>query len=212
MTNRSEKRVVAIPLTRVQFLADVIFATSMTIMVLNFDLPGDNEIGSESDLLKYFADQRDALLTYVISFLLVFIYWMKHLEHFSHIKETSSGHVWLQAGFLMFLMIIPVGNNLYSTWPENPRAATFYCFVVLMVGLFSFLSWRYATKDHRLVDDDLDEELIKDLKRETLVEPAAALIAILAIWFVNPDLVEPIFLLLPILYAFRAKFRRKKSA
>ncbi|MFC2086048.1 TMEM175 family protein, partial [Bacteroidota bacterium] len=188
MTRASQKRAVAIPLSRVQFLADMIFATSMTIMVLNFDMPSDQEISTESDLLNFFASQRDALLTYIISFLLVFIYWMKHLEHFSHIKDTSSGHVWLQAGFLMFLMVIPVGNNLYSTWPEHPRAATFYCFIVLMVGVFSFLSWRYATKDHRLVEDDLDEGLINDIKWETLVEPAAALVAIFAIWFVNPDL------------------------
>ena len=53
MTRASNKRAVAIPLTRVQFLADMIFATSMTVMVLNFDMPGDSEINSESDLLGY---------------------------------------------------------------------------------------------------------------------------------------------------------------
>ena len=45
-----------------------------------------------------------------------------------------------------------------------------------------------------------------------LVEPTAALVAIFAIWFINPDLVEPIFLLLPILYAVRTKFRQRKAA
>ena len=97
--NTPAKRAVEIPLKRVQLLADLIFATSMTIMVLNFDMPTDAEIDTEADLLNYFRNQCEALLTYAISFLLVFIYWMKHLEHFSYIKETSSGHVWLQAFF-----------------------------------------------------------------------------------------------------------------
>ena len=52
-----------------------------------------------------------------------------------------------------------------------------------MVGVFSFLSWRYATQNHRLVEPDLDEDLIADIKYESLIEPTAAFIAILAIWF-----------------------------
>jgi uncharacterized membrane protein len=211
MSNSSPKdRRTDLPLERVQLLADIIFASSMTIMVLNFDLPTDTEIQSEAELMAYLAGQGEALLTYAVSFLLVFIYWMKHLEHFSYLKKTSPGHVWLQAFFLMFLMVIPVMNAIYSTFPDEPRAASLYCGTVVMVGLFSFLSWRYATNDHRLVADDLDANLINDVKLETLVEPAAAFLAILAVWFVTPVLVEPIFLALPILYAVRKKFRRRK--
>lgn len=201
-----------IPLGRVRLLADIIFATSMTIMVFNFDLPNDTEISSESDLLAFFRDQREALLTYIVSFLLVFIYWMKHLEHFSYIKKTSSNHVWLQGFFLMFVMTIPVVNTLYSTFPDHPRAASAYCGAVVMVGLFSLWSWRYATKEHRLVDSDLDAGLIDDVGHEALVEPIAALIAIVGIWTISPAVVGPVFLLLPILYAVRKKLRRRRQA
>ena len=207
----ASKRIADIPLARVQLLSDFIFASAMTIMVLNFDMPSDFDISSEDDLLKYFAEQREALLTYAISFLLVFIYWMKHLEHFSYITKTSSGHVWLQAFFLMSLMIVPVTNTVYSTFPDHPRAGTAYCVTVIMVGLFSYLSWRYATKEHRLVDPDMDQALINDLRHETLVEPIAASIAILAIWFVTPALIEPIFLALPVLYAVRKKLRSRRA-
>lgn len=197
-----------LPLHRVQILADLIFASAMTIMVLNFELPDPDTIAAEEKLLDYFRDQRLILMNYMVSFLLIVVYWMKHLEHFSYLQGTTLGHIWLQVFLLMFLMVLPLSNTLYGAFSDRPGVQIAYCANVLMVGLFSHLSWRYATKDHRLVDKDLNPRLIADLRGESMVEPTAALLAIGAV-FVSPFLVDSIFLLVPIIYGLQKKFKKR---
>lgn len=58
-----------IPLVRVQVLADVIFASAMTIMVLGIDLPAATDGGADlADLRAYLVQQYPQLLTYFATF------------------------------------------------------------------------------------------------------------------------------------------------
>lgn len=105
-------------LGRVKVLADIIFASAMTIMVLTIDLPDPDVVRTDQEIGRFVLDQLATFAIYAITFLLVAVYWMKHLEHFSYYRQTAPGFLWLQVFFLMFLAALPfanVMNSLYST-------------------------------------------------------------------------------------------------
>lgn len=193
-----------VPIVRVQILADVIFAASMVFMASAFDLPDTEVVTSPRELTNFLQDQLPVVVIYVISFVLVAVYWMKHLEHFSYLKKTNIGHLWLQILFLAMVVIIPYSNGLSSAIPDSFAFQTFYSINMFLVGLFALLSWMYATKNHRLVEPDLDPATIRHLRNEAMVEPAIALISILAARF-HPVLWEITLLLIPVSFFAQKK-------
>jgi uncharacterized membrane protein len=197
---------VEIPLTRVQILCDVIFASSMTIMVFSFDRPDLDGVTTAEDVTALVIKQLPVLVIYMISFVLIAIYWLKHLEHFSHIESTNTTHLWLQLAFLAAVAVIPFSNSFMGAYPNVYAVQVFYGLNLVLVGLFSFLSWKYATHNHRLVDPDLDDATIKRLGRDSLTEPCVALLA-LAVSAVEPRLWEVMFTLVPLLYVAQNRFR-----
>ena len=138
------------------------------------------------------------------------MYWLKHVEHFSYYRRTDQKHLWLQLVFLMFLVLIPFTNSFSSAFPDNTATQVLYSANMIGVGLASFFAWTYATRNHHLVDDDLDADLIHSLRIQALSEPLVACIAIAAA-FVAPQLWEMTFLLVPLLFALRKKVWRRRS-
>lgn len=201
---------IEIPLKRVQILCDVIFASSMTIMVFSFDQPDIDGITTKEQITEFVLNQVPSLAIYAISFVLIGIYWLKHLEHFSYIRETNATHLGLQLGFLAAVAVIPFSNSFMNAYPNVYAVQVFYGLNLVLVGLFSFLSWKYATRNHRLVDDDLDEATIRRISHGSLTEPIVALIA-LAVAFFEPRLWEVMFTLAPMLYVAQKHWRSRRK-
>ena len=68
---------------RLRFLADIIFATAMTLMILNIEIPGAGEITDTKELATFLFKQLNSMWVFFISFIIIAVYWMKYLEHFS---------------------------------------------------------------------------------------------------------------------------------
>ena len=113
-----------VPITRLQILADVIFAASMVFMASAFELPDTDIVDSPGELTGFLKSQLPVVAIYVISFILVAVYWMKHLEHCSYLQKTNIGHLWLQILFLAMVVIIPYSNALSSAAPDTLASDT----------------------------------------------------------------------------------------
>ena len=191
-------------LHRLQILTDGIFVLAMTLMVLQFDVPELNKQMTNLEIQNFLFAQFPALGIYVISFILIAFYWVAHLEQFQYYKRTDQPHIWLQLLSLMFLVIIPYSNDLSTLYTLNFPVQLFYSLNLFFVGIFSYLSWSYATHNHRLVEPNLDQGFIDSLKKKTLVEPSVSLLAIIPA-LINPSFWELTFLLIPLIYIYLEK-------
>ena len=200
-----------VPITRLQILADVIFALSMVYMASAFDLPDTDIVDSPRKLTSFLKEQLPVVLIYVTSFVLVAVYWMKHLEHFSYLRRTNISHLWLQILFLAMVVIIPYSNGLSSAAPDTFAFQTFYSINMFLVGLFSLLSWIYATRNRRLTEPDLKPSTIRHLRNEAMVEPAIALVSIGVAWL-SPRLWELTLMLIPVAFFAQKKLDERRLA
>lgn len=201
---------------RLRFMADIIFASAMTIMILNIEIPEFGHITDTVQLGSFLLKQLSSMWVFFIAFMVIAVYWMKHLEHFSAIPIVNQGFIWLQLLFLSFIMLIPFWNTYIELFPENVAIRVFLSINMILVGLFSFLSLNYAASPkNRLLHTDVSKKTITEVKKQILTEPIIATIAA-GLAFINVLYWDLAFILVPLAFFARKKlttisyFNRKK--
>ncbi len=190
---------------RLRFMADIIFATAMTIMILNIEIPEFGHITDTKELATFLGKQLSSMWVFFISFVVIAVYWMKHLEHFSATLIVNQTFIWFQLLFLAFIMLIPFWNTYIENFPENIAIRVFLSINMVLIGAFSFLSFNYAANPkHRLLHASVSDKTIRETKRQILTEPAIAILAA-GLVYVNPILWDLSFLLVPLLFMARKK-------
>ncbi len=87
--------------TRLEAFSDAVLAIIITIMVLELPIP------EKHDLASLIHTTGSALLTYLLSFVYVGIYWNNHHHMFHLVRRVSGGVLWANLALLFFLSLFP---------------------------------------------------------------------------------------------------------
>ncbi len=189
-------------LARLQQLSDAVFAITMTLMVLQFSLPNPLQFSGDPDIRQYLIAQLPALSLYLGTFVLLAFYWIVRVEQFEHCQRTDSVHLWLNLIGLMFVIIVPYANGLVALHRTVPSAQILYSGNLALIGLFSWLSWFYASQDDRLTAGNLMPPLGRIIGVESAIEPVGCLLSVgvsciaPTFWSVSFLILLPAYLLL----------------
>jgi uncharacterized membrane protein len=99
--------------TRLEAYSDAVLAIIITIMVLELHVPTGHDLSS---LLN---TAGNSLLTYLLSFVYVGIYWNNHHHMFQLVKGVSGGVLWANLGLLFFLSLFPFA----TAWMDETHFA-----------------------------------------------------------------------------------------
>jgi uncharacterized membrane protein len=106
--------------TRLEAFSDGVIAIIITIMVLELKVPLDSKLES---LLKLFP----IFLSYVLSFILVAIYWVNH-HHMIHLARKVDGPIlWLNLNLLFWLSLTPFTAAYMGQLHAAPMTVAIYC-------------------------------------------------------------------------------------
>ncbi len=186
---------VGMPPGRLLTLADGIFAIAMTLLVLDLRLPDP----SSGDLVTRLALLRDRFATFVISFVVLGVFWFAHHQTFHFVVRVNRTLVWLNVVFFLGVALIPFVASVLGANPTDPIALTLYGSVVGLLTVEGYVVWWYLTGDHGLVVGGLDPALVRKVREWIAVGPSIALVAIV-LAFVNPLISLLIYLALPVLF------------
>jgi uncharacterized membrane protein len=189
-------------------LSDFIFALAMALTFFRFDLPENAEGLTKIEINQFLVGQLKPLGAYLITFVLVAMYWIAHTQQFSYYKRTNEPHLWIYALYLMCLFLVPYSNELALVFSDNPIAKICFAANIALIGFLSFMSWSYATTQHRLVDEKLSVQMIAIMKVRALIEPICALVAI-GIALIAPAWSDLAWLLFPLVQLTLRKFLAK---
>jgi uncharacterized membrane protein len=160
---------------RMEAFFDGVLAIIITIMVLEMKVPHGDSIEALSPLIP-------VMLSYVLSFLYLGIYWNNH-HHMMHASHTATGSMlWANLHLLFWLSLIPfttgwMGENHFATWP-----AAAYGVVLLMAAIaYWILQQRIVASQGK--ESVLRRAIRKDWKGK--LSPVLYLIAII-LAFVSP--------------------------
>jgi TMEM175 potassium channel family protein len=131
----SRPKLAAMKTTRLEAFSDGVLAIIITIMVLELKVPHAVELAALKPVLP-------VLLSYVLSFIYLGIYWNNHHHLFQATEEVSGGILWANLHLLFWLSLFP----FTTAWMgENHLAAiptAIYGFVLLMAAIAYYVLQR----------------------------------------------------------------------
>jgi uncharacterized membrane protein len=170
-------------LDRIVNFSDAIFAIAITILVLDIRLP-DNL--SPTELPVQVLGLGPKYLSYLISFLVLAVYWQAHHRVFKPITGYDGTLVWLNILFLMAVAFLPFPTSLLGEYGREQVSVVIYAANAAVASLLLVtISW-YATSGHRLVDPDtVDDEAERKQRAQGLAVPVVFVLSI-GISFFSP--------------------------
>ncbi len=162
-------------LDRIVFFSDAVFAIAITILVLDIRVPYGL---SPAELPAEVLGLWPKYLSYVISFLVLAIYWQAHHRVFRPIRGYDGTLVWLNFLFLMAVAFLPFLTSPLGEYGREQVSVVIYAANAAVASLLlSAISW-YAGRGHRLVPPDHDDEESKIRRLQGLAVPAVFLASI----------------------------------
>ena len=194
---RRSQAVAGLTTGRITAFSDGVFSIAITLLVLNLRLPS---IGlSLSELSMRLRDQWPSLLSYILSFVIIGIYWVAHHNMFHYIKRSDRAFLWINILLLMCVAFIPFPAGLLGEYPEQRISLIIYASSLILTNLMLSLLWWYATSNYRLVDQDIDPHFVHIVNRRNLTAPVVYLASI-GLSFLSPLASLIVFFLFPLYY------------
>jgi uncharacterized membrane protein len=166
-----------IGLDRLVFFSDAVFAISITLLALEIRLPAIERPVTSAALLKSLLLLWPKYISYVISFLVIGIFWIAHHRKFHFIVHYDNMLLSLNLLLLMAVAFSPFPTSIIGEY-MNQTATIFYALTMMLTSLLTAVIWWYASHNNRLIDASLDP---RQRRRETwrsLLLPVIFLVSI----------------------------------
>ena len=103
-------------------------------------------------------------IAYVLSFLVLGVFWLIHHILFDNIAYYDARLAWLNIVFLLFVALVPFTTSLLGEYLMEKTPAIIYGIQLLVIFLMGFFIWSYAM-GKKLSDAEIDPSVIRGAKR-----------------------------------------------
>jgi TMEM175 potassium channel family protein len=155
-------------LHRLAALCDGVFAIAMTLLVLNLAVPAREAIHSDADLWMALIALGPHLLTYLMSFLTLGIFWVGQQTAYELLAKSDRAYSWINLAFLLMVTLVPFSTALLAAFIRFRLALVIYWLNILMIGLLLLHAWNHARKFH-LRKAEVPEHIHRALWRRIVV-------------------------------------------
>lgn len=138
---------------RLAALSDGVFAFAMTVLALDLHVPAAFTIASESGLQHALIELAPRLLTYLMSFLTLGIFWVGQNTQHDLLKSSDRGYAWIHIAFLMAVTLVPFSTSLLAEFITYRTALFVYWFNIAFLGATLLGGW-YRARAMGLVKPD----------------------------------------------------------
>jgi uncharacterized membrane protein len=156
--------------SRLEAFSDGVIAIIITIMVLELKVPHGDELQALYPLLP-------VLLSYVLSFVYIGIYWNNHHHMLHAIRQVNGRVLWANLHLLFWLSLIPFVTGWMGENHFAPRPVALYGLVLMMAGIAYFILAHALIRLHGR-DSALAIALGSDIKGKASVAIYAVAVAL----------------------------------
>jgi uncharacterized membrane protein len=125
---------------RLEAFSDGVLAIIITIMVLEIKVPHGHDFAALRPLIPI-------LLSYVLSFIYVGIYWNSHHMMLASVSHVSGRVLWANSHLLFWLSLVPFVTGWMGENHFAPATLVLYGVVLLMAGVAYWLLQNIIIKD-----------------------------------------------------------------
>jgi uncharacterized membrane protein len=141
---------------RLEAFSDGVFAIVITLLILDVRFPA-----SGTSTLQGLHDMLPQVLSFVLSFVIVGVYWVSHHNMFHYIRVADRRLLWLNLALLLVVVFVPFPAALLGQRPGDPVAVMLYGANLALVNAVGTLLWIYASSRRELREPQLTDELAR---------------------------------------------------
>lgn len=140
---------------RAKAFADAVVAIAMTLLILPL-MESISVAGSESiSAPEWFAEHDAQLVSFVLSFAIIAMFWITHHRMFAHVQRVSGRLLWLTMAWLLTIVWLPVATAMSSEFdPSELLVRLVYIGSMLVTSLLMLVTRLYLRSHPDLLDAD----------------------------------------------------------
>ncbi|HSD57808.1 MAG TPA: TMEM175 family protein [Methanotrichaceae archaeon] len=204
-----EEKEESLSTSRVEALADGVFAFAMTLMVLTIDdVPTNVPKADENQvIIQHLFQIIPDFGIYVLAFISLGGFWYAHQIQFKSMKRVDPILIWLNILMMMFIALVPFSTGLAGDYENAQISALVMEVNILTLGIIFYAHWSYATTHLQLLHKPLDKKEINLGKDIYLIIILISLVAI-GLSFISPPFSVALYILMPFSLAARHRIKR----
>ena len=140
---------------RLLTLSDGVVAIAITLLVLQLNVPPPPQLAAQADSAAELASKlgqgADQLVSYVISFYVIALFWLVHHRVFRRITGQQEGLAWWNFAFLFTITVMPFTSDLLGKYSANPLAIDIFAVNLLAATLATQLTVVYGRRKNLLI-------------------------------------------------------------
>jgi len=182
-------------LGRLAALSDGIFAVAMTLLVLNIVIPtvgiaahaqepiwAPGALASEATVWKVLVPLGPHLLTYLMSFLTLGIFWAGQQTQLNFFARSDHRLTWIHLVFLLAVVFMPFSTALLAEFITYRLPMLIYWINLFSLGLLLFISLEYASRAGLLATEATKEVRAASRRRIVVYQILYACAALLCVF------------------------------
>jgi len=180
VSEASQPRLRGFEKNRLEALIDGVFAVVLTLLVLDLKLPENVAFASNDDLWQHLLGLERHFVIYVISFVVIAMYWINHQVQFHFVLRTDRALIWINFGYLLLVSFLPFATDLIGDHKDLMLPCEIYGLTLLALSAVSFVHVRYLCRHPELASPELTPQARQAIvRRITLfaVVPLASMAA-----------------------------------
>jgi uncharacterized membrane protein len=210
MTEQSQDGQPLLSKHRIEALVDGIFAVAMTLLVIDLRLPERAHLTSEAVLQHALLDLVPNLMSWLISFFVLAIFWIANHRLYSHVRHPDQGLLWLTILNLAGAALLPFASAVSAQFPSF-TAQLIYSGVMILMGVSTFLIARHIYRHPALCAHPMPEGAYRAVLGRSCGAMTIAALAALASFY-KPGMSNAVFMLMFTLRPIGMRIERRHVA
>jgi uncharacterized membrane protein len=207
-------------LERLILFSDAVFAIAITLLVIEIKIPDIHKDVSDKALLAALGDLAPKFIGFIISFMLIGLYWTVHHRMFGFVTSFDPRLLWMNLFFLFFIALMPFSTGFYGEYSGTELFTkqlkipmTFYVLNFCCVGFMNYLMWvRICNPKYKLADPPINDTVARQAKTRSLVVPLIFLLMIPIAYFVGVMYAVYVPMFIPLAIKFIGSREKKKTS
>jgi uncharacterized membrane protein len=156
-------------LDRIVFFSDAVFAIAITLLVLELKAPTPNAALPAEGLNQGLIDLVPKLISYLVSFFVIGLYWVSHHRLFRFVARFDSRLMWLNLLLLFCVAFLPFPSALVGAFGGQRTAVILFGGTAAVLGFLMFALWRHVISTPALLEDGVDPDAVGRHSTRSLV-------------------------------------------
>ncbi|WP_426323989.1 TMEM175 family protein [Microbacterium sp. E-13] len=144
--------------TRLEAFTDGVFAIAATLLVLDLTQYSLGDVDSDAEMWAAVGGMGELFLNFALSFVLLCLMWMVHVQQFEHVARVDGTMVWLNNARLLFIVLVPFATNLTTEYSDYLAGRLAMPLTFFLAILFSWLQWMWAVSRREIMLPDMTRE------------------------------------------------------